>query len=66
MDPECPWQGLPMLKDERARAVFNMLTVISVGDGKQVLFWMDRWINGLTASEIAPLVVDSVASRTKN
>jgi hypothetical protein len=55
-----------MLKDERARAVFNTLTVISMGDGKQFLFWMDRWINGLTASEIAPLVADSVASRTKN
>jgi hypothetical protein len=66
MDPERPWQGLPMLKDERARAVFNTLTVISVGDGKQVLFWTDRWTNRLTASEIAPLVADSVAKRTKN
>jgi hypothetical protein len=56
-DPERPWQGLPMLKDQSARAVFDTLTVITIGDGKQVMFWTDRWINGLTATDIAPMVV---------
>jgi hypothetical protein len=65
-DPERPWQGLPMLRDQSTRAVFDTLAVITIGDGKQVMFWIDRWINGLTATDIAPMVVVSVSTRKKN
>jgi hypothetical protein len=65
-DLERPWQGLPHLKDEAAEGVFQALAKIEVGDGSTVLFWRDRWINGFTASEIAPLVVEMVATRRKN
>jgi hypothetical protein len=30
------------------------------------MFWIDRWINGLTATDIAPMVVDSVSTRKRN
>jgi hypothetical protein len=40
-----------MLKDPKAREVFQSLAKIEVGDGRKVLFWSDRWINGFTASD---------------
>jgi hypothetical protein len=45
-----------MLKDPKAREVFQSLAKIEVGDGRKVLFWSDRWINGFTAEEIAPAI----------
>jgi hypothetical protein len=65
-DPERPWQGLLHLKDEAAEGVFQTLARIEVGDGKSVLFWRDRWINGFTAAEIAPLISEMVPTRRKN
>jgi hypothetical protein len=43
-DPERPWQGLHMLHDDKAVAVFNSLVCIKVGDGANTMFWTDRWI----------------------
>jgi hypothetical protein len=65
-DPDRPWQGLPHLKDEAAEGVFQTLAKIVVGDGKSVLFWRDRWINGFTAAEIALLIPEMVTTRRKN
>jgi hypothetical protein len=55
-----------MLKDTATMSVFNCLAKISVGDGSKVLFWTDRWIEGYSAQEIAPLVVASMATRVRN
>jgi hypothetical protein len=38
----------------------------SVGDGHRIFFWTDRWIDGYTAEEIAPRVVERVPTRRKN
>ncbi|KAM0872012.1 hypothetical protein ACQ4PT_039010 [Festuca glaucescens] len=37
-DMHRPWQGLPLLKDPAARALFDSLVQIEVGDGGRVLF----------------------------
>ena len=55
-----------MLKDSDSAAVFDSLVQITVGNGKKVLFWKDRWINGRAAKDFAPLVVQSVNTRRKN
>jgi hypothetical protein len=44
------------MKDVAALEVFESLAKIEVGNGRTVLFWKDRWINGFTAEEIATLV----------
>jgi hypothetical protein len=54
-----------MLKYQKAREVFQSLAKIEVGDGKKVLFWSDRWINGFTA-EIAPAITALVPTRRRN
>jgi hypothetical protein len=65
-DQTKPWQGLRMEKDEEAVGIFQALTVIQVGDGNSLLFWRDRWINGRSASEIAPDLVAAIPTRCKN
>jgi hypothetical protein len=37
-DPERSWQGLAMIEDKDARAVFDNMVKIEVGDGAKVLF----------------------------
>jgi hypothetical protein len=58
-----PWQNLPMLKDEATAEVFKSLANITVGNGLRVMFWTDRWIDGLSAEDIAPRVVKAVGTR---
>jgi hypothetical protein len=65
-DTSRPWQGLPMIKDEKAREVFDRLVSIRVGDGKRTLFWRDRWIGGRSAAEIAPSLWIKVKTRCRN
>ena len=65
-DPERPGQGLPLVKDADARAIFDCLVRIRAGDGQHVMFWTDRWINGKTACEIAPGITGLIATRAKN
>jgi hypothetical protein len=55
-----------MLKDAKAHQIFQSFARITVGDGESVLFWTDRWINGLTAQEIAPEVWKLVPPRKRN
>lgn len=65
-DPERPWQGLNMIEDKEARAVFDSLVKIEVGEGAKVLFWRDRWIHGFSTADIAPLIHALVDTRTRN
>ncbi|KAM0825325.1 hypothetical protein ACQ4PT_069629 [Festuca glaucescens] len=53
-DHSKPWQGLPMLNDEKAREAFDSMVRIDTGSGKTVLFWRDRWIQGRAAEDFAP------------
>jgi hypothetical protein len=55
-----------MLKDDRTANIFRCLARIKVGDGKAVLFWTDRWINGSSVGEVAPLVLQAVHTRQRN
>jgi hypothetical protein len=65
-DQDRPWHGLPGLHDREASEVFQSMASFSVGDGHRIFFWTDRWIDGYTAEEIAPRVVERVPTRRKN
>jgi hypothetical protein len=42
------------------------LIQIQVGNGRRVLFWQDRWIEGKMVYDIAPLVLELVSTRNCN
>lgn len=65
-DPKRPWQGLHLMVDEQARAVFDSLVKITIGEGSKILFWKDRWIHGVAIKDIAPLLLQLVSTRDKN
>jgi hypothetical protein len=54
-----------MISDQ-ASGLFQTFAKATVGDGKTILFWKDRWIHGRTASEFAPEVAALVPTRRKN
>jgi hypothetical protein len=43
--------------------VFHSLLKIKVGNSKRVYFWKDKWLNGKTVAEIAPIVLAMVRAR---
>ena len=40
------WSGLDLQFTAEERAFFFAATIMQIGDGRQALFWEDRWIEG--------------------
>lgn len=47
-------------------ALFQIAMETTVGSGSNTKFWKDRWIKGSSISDLAPLVVAAVPTRTRN
>jgi hypothetical protein len=43
-----------------------MAVITKVGDGSNILFWKDRWLNGRRIRDIAPTIFDLVPKRIRN
>ncbi|XBI06650.1 hypothetical protein VPH35_134643 [Triticum aestivum] len=65
-DSSRPWQGLNLTPDRNVQQAFNSLVKWKLGDGAQILFWKDRWINGACIAEVAPLIVLKVKTQVRN
>ncbi|GJN34773.1 hypothetical protein PR202_gb23469 [Eleusine coracana subsp. coracana] len=50
------WSELKLASESEIQAFFDVSVVVMVGKGTRTLFWMDRWIDGKSISEIAPAV----------
>jgi hypothetical protein len=53
-----------MIKDTEARDVFDSLVSITFVNGKQLLFWQDRWIGGRSAWDLALKLLKTVTTRS--
>ena len=53
-NPDRPWAGLSVTVPPKAEALFNMAVEAIVGNGEEILFWKDRWLDGHTLAELAP------------
>jgi hypothetical protein len=42
-DPDKPWFGSKLPRDEDDMALFRASTKITLGNGKKALFWQDNW-----------------------
>jgi hypothetical protein len=65
-DQNRPWQSIQLALDSEAREVFDSLVRISVGNGRNTLFWRDRWIQGRKAADFAPGLTQTVSKRARN
>ncbi|WVZ93818.1 LOW QUALITY PROTEIN: hypothetical protein U9M48_039773 [Paspalum notatum var. saurae] len=60
-----PWQGLPVHVPRAAQALFDAAIQINIGDGEDVLFWTDRWLQGNSVAELAPNLVLAVSKKVR-
>jgi hypothetical protein len=59
------WSGLDLQFSEAERDFFFTSTITVVGDGRTARFWEDRWIEGRSVREIAPLLYSCVPKRRR-
>jgi hypothetical protein len=45
-EPDKAWAFLPVKAQSQVKAFFAVAVVSVVGNGKNVLFWTDRWMSG--------------------
>jgi hypothetical protein len=63
-DTSRPWAGLSVMVPMKARALFDMPVYTTVGKGRSMKFWTDRWIQGKTLAELASNLFKAVKRRT--
>jgi hypothetical protein len=53
-DPHKSWGNMNIMQNEIEKSLFRACTSISLGNGKKVSFWHDRWWHGECPKDIAP------------
>ncbi|CAN6371751.1 unnamed protein product [Urochloa humidicola] len=61
-----PWLSLDIPTYANVKALFQIAMRTNIGNGTTTNFWKDKWIDGKSISDIAPLVVAAVPTRTQN
>ena len=64
-DNSRPWSQLPVAHEPIVVAMFNASTSMQLGDGTTTLFWEDRWLQGLSISELAPCLYNAIGACTR-
>ena len=64
-DTDRAWQGLDLQFSKEERALFFASTTMMLGDGRTALFWDDRWINGQSVREIAPMLYQCIPKQRR-
>jgi hypothetical protein len=64
-DPGRPWASFKINVHPSVKAFFSAAVSSVVGNGKNTMFWTDKWIDGQSLSQLAPHLVKSVSSRAE-
>lgn len=64
-DPTKPWTELPDVMEPKVQEMFRLSTTILVGDGKRTLFWEDKWLQGHSIANVAPLLIHAIGPRIR-
>jgi hypothetical protein len=65
-EPNHPWSMLPTQVLEQVKVLFSVAMQTAVGDGKNTMFWTDRWLHGQRIEDIAPRLFAAVPRRKIN
>ena len=57
------WSGLEIPSHPHAQGMFAISVITNVGNGRNTLFWIDRWLHGCSLVDMASEVVACVPSR---
>ena len=64
--PDRPWAGLQIPVYSNTSAMFAIAVETMVGNGRNTLFWTDRWLHGCCLGDLAPNVIQCVPVRIRN
>lgn len=65
VDRNMPWTEFTFSVLKESRHLFQAATRADVGDGKDMMFWEDRWLNGYRIQELAPRAYDRILAKTR-
>jgi hypothetical protein len=65
-EPNRPWSTLPAQVLKQVKALFSVAMQTEVGDGKNTMFWTDRWLHGQRIEDITPNQFATVPKRRIN
>ena len=57
------WSGLGIPSHPHARGMFAISVITNMGNERNILFWIDRWLHGCSLVDMASEVVVCVPSR---
>jgi hypothetical protein len=60
-----PWIDLELPSHPNSLALFAIAVSTDLGNGKNTLFWSDKWLHGSSLENLAPVVFASVPSRIR-
>jgi hypothetical protein len=64
-DQDRAWNQLPIRTSPEILVFFKASTYTVIGDGRNTLFWEDKWIHGEAILDIAPCLYQFVSPRTR-
>jgi hypothetical protein len=64
IDNSRPWASFPIKLGRHVEALVHAATTATLGDGRKLLFWTDRWLAGQSIADLAPSVLAAVNPRT--
>jgi hypothetical protein len=64
-EPNKPWAFFPIQVHHSVKAFFSVAIVSEVGNGRNTLFWTDRWLHGQSLDKLVPHLFGSISSRAK-
>lgn len=65
-EPGKPRASFTLHMNKCVEALFSMAVTSEVGDGRNTLFWKDRWLLGQRIEDLAPLIFGMVPKRIAN
>ncbi|XP_012704012.1 uncharacterized protein LOC105915054 [Setaria italica] len=63
--PNKPWAIFPIQVQHSVKAFFSVAITSEIGNGKNTLFWTDRWLHGQSLDKLVPHLFGTVSKRAK-
>lgn len=64
-EPDKPWAFLPIQVLQTIKCFFDVAVITQIGNGRNTLFWTDRWLQGQSLDKLMPHLFGTVNSRAK-
>ena len=60
-----PWAFLPIQVHQSVKSFFAVAIISEVGNGRNTLFWTDKWIHGQSLDQLVPHLFGSISNQAK-